>query len=148
MTYEQREIVIVVTPRIVGEEATELPKVAEEPAARGQQLEEAMDVAQVSVRPSVSDPVLRYATMIQERIANAIQYPELERTTASTQLKLKVHVFRDGTLGQVLVAESSGVEAFDAAAIQAAETRSPYPEFPADIPQQDLWLELPIVFRP
>ncbi len=148
MKYERREIVIVVTPQVVGEEATELPQLIEEPAERGQQLDEALDVAQVSVRPSVSDPVLRYATVIQERIAKAIAYPEAERTTASTQLKLKVHVFRDGTLGQALVSESSGVDAFDAAAIHAAETQSPYPEFPAEIPRQDLWLELPIVFKP
>ncbi|MBI4354715.1 MAG: TonB family protein [Candidatus Omnitrophica bacterium] len=148
MKYERREIVIVVTPQVVGEEAAGLPQVAEEPAQRSEHLEEAMDVAQVAVRPSVSDPVLRYAAMIQERIAKAIEYPELERTTASTQLKLKVHLFRDGTLGRALVSESSGVDAFDAAAIRAAEARSPYPEFPADIPQEDLWLELPIVFKP
>ena len=33
-------------------------------------------------------------------------------------------------------------------ALKAVESQAPYPPFPSDLPQQELWLELPVLFKP
>ncbi len=63
-------------------------------------------------------------------------------------VKLRLHLFSDGTIGRVLVSESSGIEAFDLEALKAAETAAPYPPFSSEIVEDDLWLEVPVLFRP
>ena len=139
-TNNQTELVVVVTP--------ELTAPQEEPAAgREQALEQSLASAEIAA--SVSDPTLRYALQIQERLANAIRYPAREAELGmSGRVKLRLHLFRDGSLGQVVVAESSGIEVFDMEALKVAETQAPYPPFPSDLVQQDLWLEIPVLFRP
>lgn len=66
----------------------------------------------------------------------------------SGRVKLRLHLFRDGRLDRALVAESSGIASFDMEAVKAAESQAPYPPFPSGFPQQDLWLEVPVLFRP
>ena len=98
---------------------------------------------------SVDDPTLRYALQVQQRLAKAVHYPMRESELGmSGHVKLRLHLFRDGTLGRATVSESSGVDSFDMEAVKAAESQSPYPPFPSEVPQQDLWLELPVLFRP
>ncbi len=142
----QRELVIVVTPELMASEEAAPGLVTD----RTVQLEEALDVAQIHVTRPTQDPTLQYALTIQERIARAIRYPSDEEGDLGLgrEVRLRIHVFRDGTLGRALVAESSGVEAFDREVLKATETQSPFPPFPAHMPQQDVWLELPILFRP
>jgi len=136
----EQEIVIIVTPEIVT--SSQITKLGL--SANGRE-----GKAVAEVRPTVQDPQLRYAMQVQERIAKAIRYPPNEQQLGITgQVKMRLHLFRDGTLARALIAESSGVPAFDAEALKAAEVQSPYPPFPAELPQQDLWLELPVVFRP
>ena len=146
----QRELVIVVTPELLGAPAS--------PAASGEKqtaVEQALAVAEVSASETAAtrtdDPVLRYALSVQERIAKAIHYPPRERDAGiSGQVKLKLHLFNDGTLGRALISESSGIEPFDLEALKAAEIQAPYPPFPSELSKQkqELWLELPVVFRP
>lgn len=110
-------------------------------------LEQALSSAEVV--SSVEDPSLRYALQVQERIARAIRYPLREsHQELSGRVKVRLHLFRDGTLGQATVSESSGTGAFDAEALKAAETQAPYPPFPPGLVQPDLWLEVPVLFRP
>jgi TonB family protein len=143
----QREVVIVVTPELLTPAA---PASAKAPAdERTTELEEALDTAQVKVVPSVEDPVLRYALTVQERVAQAIKFPFHQPSSPmGGRVKLRLHLFRDGTLGRAVVAESSGIDSFDTEAVKAAELQSPYPAFPSEITHQDLWLEVPVVFRP
>ena len=63
-------------------------------------------------------------------------------------MKLRLHLFADGSLGRVMVAASSGIDALDTEALTAAETLAPYPKFPSEIHEEDLWLEVPVIFRP
>lgn len=148
----QRELVIIVTPELL-EEAASQEALAQAPEQeKTDAVERAMAVAEVSAEQlsaSIRDPVLRYALLVQERIGSAVRYPteDLSSTTAR-QVKLRLHLFRDGTLGRAIVSESSGVESFDTEALKAAELQAPYPPFPAEISKSDLWLDLPIVFRP
>ena len=64
------------------------------------------------------------------------------------RVKLRLHLLRDGTLEQVLIAESSGIDSLDQETLHVVEQQSPYPPFPSDLLQQELWLELPVQFRP
>jgi len=135
----QRELIIAVTPELMGR--------AEETIEKAVAVEEALAVAEVTA--SVEDPMLRYALQVQDRIADAIRYPLREKELGlSGRLKLRLHLFKDGTLGRALIAESSGLKALDLEAVKAAESQSPYPPFPSGLGQQDLWLELPVLFHP
>jgi len=135
----QRELVIAITPEILGDEAKETD--------RRVALEQALAVAEVTA--SVDDPRLRYALQIQDRIAKALRYPGREKElNIEGTVKLKLHLFADGTLGRAMVSESSGVESLDLEALKAAESQTPYPGFPSQLTERELWLEVPIIFRP
>lgn len=133
------ELVVVVTPELAIEK--------EMATDRLYALEQALASSEVAA--SVDDPILRYALQIQERIARSLRYPPRESELGMSGLvRLRLHLFRDGTLGRVVVGESSGLDAFDQEAVKAAESQSPYPGFPRDFKQQDLWVEVPVLFRP
>jgi pilus assembly protein CpaC len=142
----QTELIIMVTPELEEAIPAEVPPetTAEHRTAV---LDQAMTFAEIA--ESVDEPTLRYALRIQQWLAQGIRYPRRESELGiSGRVKLRLHVRRDGTLGQALVAEPSGIEAFDLEALKAAERQSPYPPFPPELIQQDLWLELPVLFRP
>jgi pilus assembly protein CpaC len=135
----QRELVLAITPELIADEA--------QTADRRLALEQALAVAEVTA--SVEDPRLRYALNIQDRIAKALRYPQREKElNIDGTVKLKLHLFADGTLGRAMVAESSGIEALDMEALKAAESQAPYPGFPTQMAERELWLEVPVIFRP
>lgn len=135
----QRELVITVTPELLGGEETE--------ADRRVAVEQALAVAEVTA--SVDDPRLRYALQVQERIAKALRYPQREKElNLDGTVKLTLHLFADGTLGRAVVSESSGLESLDLEALKAAESQAPYPAFPSQLSERELWLEVPVIFRP
>lgn len=133
------ELVIAVTPELKVDEGME--------ADRTFALEQALAVAEVTA--SVEDPRLRYALQVQDRIAKALRYPKREgELKLDGRVKLKLHLFADGTLARVMVAQSSGIEALDMEALKAAESQSPYPAFPTQMLERELWIEVPVIFRP
>ena len=135
----QTELIIIVTPELT----------AESPLTPDRAF--ALDQALVSAETAanVNNPVLRYALQVQDRLAKAIRYPSRDKDqSGSGRVKLRLHLLRDGTLGQAIISESSGVQVFDLEALKVAESQSPYPPFPAELTQSDLWLELPVLFRP
>lgn len=135
----QVELIITVTPELVQDEA----KVMDRSLA----LEQALSVAEVTA--SVDDPRLRYALQIQQKIAGRLHYPQREKELGlDGTVKLRLHLFADGTAGRVMVAESSGIEAFDLEALKIAESQAPYPGFPNELKEKELWLEIPVIFRP
>lgn len=135
----QTELVITVTPRLVKDQA--------EAKADDLALDQALTNAEVA--GSVNNPQLRYALQIQGNIAKAIRYPQREKELSlGGTVKVKLHLFSDGTLGRAVVSSSSGIEALDAEALKAAESQAPYPRFPSDFAGRELWLEVPVIFRP
>ena len=141
----QHEVVVVVTPELLGEAAT----TADRPAA----LDQALTRAETTTTPersssSSSDPTLRYALQIQGLIAKAIRIPASEQLPATgARVTLRVHLLRDGKLEQAVIAIPSGLPSLDQEALTAATTQAPYPPFPSDLIRQELWLEVPILFR-
>ncbi len=135
----QTELVISITPDLLEDPA--------DTAEKTLALEQALASAEVA--SAVEDPKLRYALQIQDRIAKAMRYPQRERELGlEGRVKLRLHLFADGSVGRAMVAESSGVEALDLEALKAAETQAPYPAFPRQLGQQDVWLDVPVIFRP
>ncbi len=135
---DQTELVIAITPQLKVDEGQAMERTFA--------LDQALSTAEVT--SAVNDPRLRYSLQIQDRIAKALRYPQRERELSiDGRVKLRLHLFADGTLGRVVVAESSGSESLDAAALKAAESQAPYPAFPSQIAERDLWLELPVLFR-
>jgi len=149
----RRELVIAVTPEIVGQQRADARPTSSTPSASASQakreetLEQAFAIAKV-VAPT-SDPVLDYALRVQQQIAKAIRYPGHGFSAESEgRVKLRLHVSADGALQEARVIESSGVESFDQEALRSAMTQGPYPVFPSTIPKKDLWLEIPVLFQP
>jgi len=165
----QTELIVIVTPQILEQQEpqaqesqaqevqvealeaqakeTQAQEVQAQEAQRTTALEQALSSAELI--SSVEDPPLRYALQVKDRIAKAIRYPLSEHEPGfSGRVKVRLHLFQDGTLGQATVSESSGVQAFDAEALKAAEVQAPYPPFPSGLAQPDLWLEVPVLFRP
>ena len=136
---KQRELIIAMTPELLAD--------AQLGADNSLAMEQAL--ARTQVTTAVSDPVLRYALQVQDRIAAALHYPAAGRSVAPKgQVVLRLHIFRDGRLAEAAVARPSGIESFDRAALDAAKSQAPYTVFPPDLIQPELWLELPVVFGP
>lgn len=138
-TNEQTELVVAVTPELVQDTA----------AVTDKRLALEQALASAEVLAAVEDPRLRYALTVQERISKALRFPQREKElNLEGMVKLRLHVFHDGTLGRAMVAESSGIQAFDTEALKAAESQSPFPGFPSQLIERELWLEVPVIFRP
>ncbi len=137
--HTQTELVITVTPRLVRDQG--------EAADQDRALEQALTSAEVA--GAVEDPQLRYALQVQGRIAKAIRYPQREKELSmGGTVKVKLHLFADGSLSRAVVSSSSGIESLDMEALKAAESQAPYPPFPQEFPGRELWLEVPVIFRP
>jgi pilus assembly protein CpaC len=135
---EKRELVVTVTPELLGTSDRTVEKIMA--------VEQALAVAEVT--PAAQDPTVRYALQVQQLIAEAVRYPEHARQMGMSGLvKLRLRLLRDGTLGNVVITQSSGIESLDHETLNAAQSQSPYPPFPPEIVQQELVVELPIHFR-
>lgn len=89
-----------------------------------------------------------YARRVQERISNAISYPQQAKGKAlSGIVKLKLRILRDGSLNSEEVVMSSGNNILDQDAMQAAKTAAPYDAFTTGMNQQDLVFTVPIVYN-
>jgi pilus assembly protein CpaC len=138
ITSNETELIITITPELLLDQASH--------AERKLMVEQALASAEVAA--SVEDPRLRYALVVQDRLAKAIRYPLREKELQMQgMVKLRMHLFADGTLGRVMVVESSGISSLDQEALKAAESQSPYPSFPSQLMEREIWLELPVIFR-
>lgn len=158
---KRRELVIAVTPELVESQATKTDAASTAPSSakpatgpsaipapkRADALEQAFAIAQVMA--PVDDPVLQYSLHVQEHIAKSIRYPPQHPfADREGRVKLRLHVLANGSLEDALIAESSGIAPFDQEALRSAKSQAPYPAFPSTIRQNDLWLDIPILFSP
>ena len=151
VTSSERELVIAVTPELLPEGSAPPPATAAAPIlmTAPEAAAPAPQLAPANAAELAEASTLRYALQIQQLIARSIRFPATEAARGfSGQVKLRLLVGRDGNLKQAVIAESSGIASFDAEAVSAAQRQAPYPAFPPDLAQQDLWLELPVAFRP
>jgi len=94
-----------------------------------------------------SDAVMDYSRTIQKRILENLAYPSAAKEAGyQGTVKLKLHFSHTGELLDVNVKESSGRKTLDDHAVYAAKSVSSYPPFPSSIEQQELWIDIPIVY--
>jgi len=72
-----------------------------------------------------------WATKIQSRIARHQKFPRGAR--GNGRVRLHMDIMADGRLGSVQIDRSSGVAAFDRAALRAAKAAAPFPAAPKEL---------------
>ena len=85
---------------------------------------------------------------VRDRIKQGLWFPPRVRNLdngASTTVRFTL--FKDGTIRNPTVTDSSGSKALDTAAITAVQNAVPYPSFPEGQEGNSLRLELPIIFE-
>jgi len=85
---------------------------------------------------------------VRERIKQVQRFPPRVRTLDDgTTTTIRFTLFKDGTIRNPVVSDSSGSKALDNAAIAAVQNAVPYPSFPEGQVGNSLRLEIPIIFE-
>ena len=85
---------------------------------------------------------------IRDRIKQVQRFPPRVRNfDDGTSATVRFTLFRDGTIRNPVVTDSSGSSALDNAALAAVQNAIPYPSFPEGQEGNSLRLEIPIIFE-
>ena len=85
---------------------------------------------------------------VRERIKQVQRFPPRVRNLDDgTTTTVRFTLFKDGTIRNPVVTDSSGSTALDNAAIAAVQNAVPYPSFPEGHERNSLRLEIPIIFE-
>ena len=85
---------------------------------------------------------------VRDRIKQVQRFPPRVRNLDDgTTTTVRFTLFKDGTIRNPTVTDSSGSKALDSAAIAAVQNAVPYPAFPEGQEGNSLRLELPIIFE-
>ena len=85
---------------------------------------------------------------IRDRIKQVQRFPPRVRDFEDgTSTTVRFTLFRDGTIRNPVVTDSSGSSALDNAALVAVRDAIPYPSFPEEQEGNSLRLEIPIIFE-
>lgn len=89
-----------------------------------------------------------YILQVQKMIFESLDYPRLaEEAGWQGAMTLKLHINHAGEILDARIAESSGYLSFDNSVIATAKHLSPYPPFPYEVELEDLWIDIPIVYK-
>lgn len=89
-----------------------------------------------------------YRNEIETHIKRFHTYPfAARRQGLEGTVRLAFQLYRDGTLGDIRVLESSHYTMLDNAAIENVRAGDPYPPFPPDLEKKSLLIDVPIVFH-
>ena len=85
---------------------------------------------------------------VRDRIKQAQRVPpRVQNLDDEATTTVRFTLFKDGTIRNPVVSDSSGTKALDNAAIAAVQNAVPYPSFPEGQEGNSLRLELPIIFE-
>ncbi|MBP7087773.1 MAG: TonB family protein [Candidatus Omnitrophica bacterium] len=141
---DQTELVISLTPKLVG---------SSEEAKDEKPIKEIKNQPQnkLAVYPEYlqKDEILNdYILRIQRMIFQALDYPRLAKEAGwQGAVKIKVHLNYKGEVIEARVAESSGYNFFDNNVLEVTKSLSPFPPFPPSIDIEDLWVDIPVVYK-
>ncbi len=132
------ELFIALTPTIVSEK--------KELAQAEKQIKP--EIVSPAIVEDTSTPATGYARLVQKRILENLTYPRPAKEAGfQGTVRLKLRLSYRGELLEAMVKDSSGYQVLDDNAVSAAKNISPYPPFPSSIDQQELWIEVPIIYR-
>ena len=146
----ETELVIAVTPHVrhpvIAASVPETPATSSSAAdSTTAETPAAVETAAMNVTPPPQDDLFQYALQVRQQLARAMeQQPPLVNRQGHRQATLRLHLFADGSLGQVIVGQSSGDEQLDADLLGIAEQQAPYPPFPGTLSSADVWVEVPV----
>jgi len=141
---DQTELIISLTPTIMKERPPEQPE----------ESKISYEVPPGPPEPSVTkeipqDPLSQYAYAIQKKISQAAVYPKIaEESRWEGEVRLSLHVLSDGNLDDVLLIKPSGINLLDETAMALVKNQTPFPAFPAEIKEKDLWIDVSLVYQP
>ena len=142
---------------------TTLPKF-EVPKFESTSIVERMDVGSTMAQVEFNDPgnlelasvnlgdakqsFSEFLKAVRDRIKQVQRFPprvrDLDEGTSTT---VRFTLFKDGTIRNPVVTDSSGSSALDNAALAAVQNAVPYPSFPEGQDGNSLRLEIPIIFE-
>jgi pilus assembly protein CpaC len=96
------------------------------------------------VRPVSSE----YISKVMQQIRQNFVYPKaVKEANLGGALKLRLRISSSGQLQNVEIKESSGQVVLDENAVNIVKKVAPYPPFPSEMSQKELWIDLPIVYK-
>jgi len=141
---KRTELVISITPTIIGEKAT--PDYLASEMLKQEAILESQ--RRFSAYSEESTPVVYYIHMIEDIIARTVVYPEEALHDQQEGIvKVSLRLLPNGQLKKAIIKESSGYKTLDDAALGAVQKLAPYPSFPAEVTQPELHLTVPVVFK-
>lgn len=89
-----------------------------------------------------------YIRAVQAKIIKATYYPRQAKDAGwEGNVKLSLNITSNGDLKDITISQSSGYKILDDTALEVARNQAPYPPFPPQIDSQELWVEVPIVYK-
>lgn len=136
--FQDTELFITLTPRIVGMPNSGLRKAKEElkPSSLS------------AVDESTLSPTEKYARIIQKRVLDNLIYPApAKKAGFKGMVTLSLKLSPQGDLMESKIKSASGYKVLDDAALTAAQNTGAYPPFPPQIQEKELWIDVPIIFQ-
>jgi pilus assembly protein CpaC len=135
------ELLIILTPTIVsrGGASSDLGG-SKKPAAP--------EPAYYSPTEDLSTPLARYSSVVKNRILSNLLYPSAAREAGfQGEVRLRLLLSYRGELLQVKIKRSSGYNILDDNTLKVAKESVPYPPFPTSIKEEEIWVDIPIVYK-
>jgi TonB family protein len=133
------ELFIMLTPHLVGREEALKEEAKTTPLTNS--------VSSVN-DDKIKDPVLRYSKMVQKKILENLVYPSAAKEAGfQGTVKLSLKISPQGDLRDTKIKETSGYRTLDDDAFKTAQRISPYPPFPPEIKEKEVWVEIPIIYQ-
>lgn len=133
---DDTELFITLTPRIVDQMK---PLKDSKPLISG---------ASVLSDDKITDPIIRYAKIIQRKILESLTYPPAAKEAGfQGMVKISLKLSAQGDLLDSKIKESSNYRLLDDNAVKMAQKIVPYPPFPPAIKEAQLWVDVPIIYQ-
>jgi pilus assembly protein CpaC len=156
------ELVITLTPTIIAEVQASQPKVEVSPEGVVPEVKVAPEKEVVLAKKvdqkvfkskriytEVSGPAkASYTRKVIKRIRDNFAYPpQAYENKQEGLVNLALHISSAGELLEVKIKQSSGWTILDKNAVRIIKRIAPFPAFPADIKEKELWINIPIAYN-
>lgn len=138
---DDTELFITLTPTIVAKDAA-----GEKPASA--QIAPPMETMVLPQTEDIPPQFASYVRAVQAKITNAAYFPRQAKDAGwEGSVKVNLHLASNGELKGAKISISSGYKILDDAALELARAQAPYPPFPPQIESQELYVDVPIVYK-
>ena len=140
------ELFITLTPKIINKQDS----IVKEGEKQQLNLKEATQPKEAlpTVGEEGSVVLSRYIQILTKRIHDHLNYPwSASQGRIEGVLKLSLNISSAGELLGAKVVQSSGFAVLDENALKTVKEVAPFPSFPSEIVQKELWVEIPIVYN-